>query len=133
MHHSRTIYALKASQDNQLFSRTDSPPITQNVQITGGTHFSAGGDVNNVQSNIHNVQNNVQHHYHEAAKASSISALDSIDNFRAIQQDSLSKRTPKTGEWIFDYEQFPVWRNPNSSLKTLWGSGIAGAGKTVLT
>jgi hypothetical protein len=85
---------------------------TQNLQISGGSFTSAGRDVHN-----HN-------HVHEAPKADPLSMLDSIDNFRQIQQDTLSKATPETGEWMFDYEQFPVWLKPDGDIKTLWGSGI---------
>ncbi|KAH6897585.1 hypothetical protein BKA70DRAFT_1315998 [Coprinopsis sp. MPI-PUGE-AT-0042] len=98
----------------------------QSVSISGGLFSSAGRDVN------HHT------HFHVAPKPEKpkfdlLSELKAIDNFRRIQQDTLSKATPKTGEWIFEYEIFPVWKDPKSKLKTMWGSGIPGAGKTVLT
>ncbi|KAH6871311.1 hypothetical protein BKA70DRAFT_1488958 [Coprinopsis sp. MPI-PUGE-AT-0042] len=97
----------------------------QNVTISGGV-FSAGGS---------------HTHYHEAPKPEKsekseidlLSALKSIDNFRQIQQETLSKATPETGKWMFEYKMFPVWRDPKSDVKTMWGTGIPGAGKTVLT
>ncbi|KAH6910064.1 hypothetical protein BKA70DRAFT_1100719 [Coprinopsis sp. MPI-PUGE-AT-0042] len=98
----------------------------QNVFISGGLFVSAGHDVN------HHT------HFHEAQKLETpkcnlLSELESTDNFRQIQQDTLSKATPETGEWIFEYKMFPIWRDPKSDVKTIWGFGIPGAGKTVLT
>jgi hypothetical protein len=86
------------------------------LQISGGNFTSAGRDVYN--------HNDTHTHIHEAPKVDPLSMLDSIDNFRQIQQDTLSKATPETGEWMFDYEQFPVWLKPEGDVKTLWGSGI---------
>ncbi|KAH6871293.1 hypothetical protein BKA70DRAFT_1024433, partial [Coprinopsis sp. MPI-PUGE-AT-0042] len=54
-------------------------------------------------------------------------------NHRRIQQDTLSKATPETGEWVFEREKFPEWWDPKGDVKAMWGSGIPGAGKTVLT
>ncbi|KAH6910150.1 hypothetical protein BKA70DRAFT_1272242 [Coprinopsis sp. MPI-PUGE-AT-0042] len=98
--------------------------LTQEVRINGGIFTSAGRDVHT--------------HFYTAPKPEQPqfdlwSVLEPIENFRQIQQDTLSKATPKTGEWIFDYEMFPIWWDPKSDLKTLWGSGIPGAGKTVAT
>lgn len=107
---------------------------------------SAGRDVNH----------HTHYHFHEApnleiAQSSLLSSLAATDNFRGIHQDNLARATPKTGEWMFGYETFTVWRNPQSDLDTLWGTGIrefiflfasgeelmkhtiAGAGKTVVT
>jgi hypothetical protein len=74
---------------------------------------------------MHNhTHNHTETHIHELPKADLHSALDAIDNFRRIHQDTLSKATPETGEWMFDYEQFPVWLKPEGDVKTLWGAGI---------
>ncbi|KAH6910145.1 hypothetical protein BKA70DRAFT_117106 [Coprinopsis sp. MPI-PUGE-AT-0042] len=115
------------ARDRGLSIRGNGVIRAQNVQINGGNLTSAGRDVHN-----HTHFHEAPQHDCEAAKADLISALESIDNFRQIQQDTLSKATPKTGEWIFEYEKFPIWRDPKSDIKTLWGSGIPGAGKTVL-
>ncbi|KAH6910134.1 hypothetical protein BKA70DRAFT_1424669 [Coprinopsis sp. MPI-PUGE-AT-0042] len=94
---------------------------TQNLQINGGVVHFAGRDIHN-----HN-------HFQEAPETEKPpfdlpSVLEHVDNHRRTQQDTLSKATPNTGEWMFDNEVFPVWWNPKGDLKTLWGSG---AGKTV--
>ncbi|KAH6910057.1 hypothetical protein BKA70DRAFT_116206 [Coprinopsis sp. MPI-PUGE-AT-0042] len=101
----------KLSQEDGLYVEEANAPI-QYFQINGGNFYSAGRDMHN--------------HFYEAPKPTFdlLSALDSIDNFRQIQQDTLIKATPKTGEWVFQHEMFPVWRNPKSDVKTLWGSGI---------
>jgi hypothetical protein len=85
-----------------------------NLQINGGSFTSAGRDVH------------IDHHTHiyEGPTLDLLSVLGSIDNFRQIQQDTLSKATPKTGEWISEHEVFPVWCEPKTNVRTLWGSGI---------
>ncbi|KAH6873557.1 hypothetical protein BKA70DRAFT_282241 [Coprinopsis sp. MPI-PUGE-AT-0042] len=99
----------------------------QTVPIFGGDFSSAGCDVNHHHTHFHEAPKP------ERPKIDLLSELKAIDNFRRIQQDTLSKATPMTGEWIFEYKMFPVWRDPKSDLKTMWGSGIPGAGKTILT
>ncbi|KAH6884376.1 hypothetical protein BKA70DRAFT_1084358, partial [Coprinopsis sp. MPI-PUGE-AT-0042] len=53
-------------------------------------------------------------------------------NLRAIHLDILSKATPGTGVWLLKTNKFILWLDPNGDLKILWGTGIPGAGKTVL-
>ncbi|KAH6873559.1 hypothetical protein BKA70DRAFT_1482594 [Coprinopsis sp. MPI-PUGE-AT-0042] len=89
----------------------------ENVHISGGSLTSAGRDVHN------------HIHFHQAPKTETpkvdlMAALESIDNFRGIQQDTLSKATPDTGKWVFDNDVFPRWRDPKSDVKTMWGSGM---------
>ncbi|KAH6905412.1 hypothetical protein BKA70DRAFT_1431036 [Coprinopsis sp. MPI-PUGE-AT-0042] len=60
------------------------------------------------------------------------SALRLVWNFRQIHQDVLGKATPGTWLWFFKTEKFVLWLDPNGDLKILWGTGIPGAGKTVL-
>ncbi|KAH6871291.1 hypothetical protein BKA70DRAFT_1488906 [Coprinopsis sp. MPI-PUGE-AT-0042] len=90
----------------------------QTVPIFGGAFSSAGRNVNHHHTHFHEAPKP------ERPKIDLLSELKVIDNFRRIQQDTLSKATPETGEWIFEYEIFPVWRGPKSDLKNLWGSGI---------
>ncbi|KAH6909886.1 hypothetical protein BKA70DRAFT_1027556, partial [Coprinopsis sp. MPI-PUGE-AT-0042] len=42
------------------------------------------------------------------------------------------KATPGTGGWWLKSAKFLIWLDPNGDLKILWGTGIPGAGKTVL-
>ncbi|KAH6905323.1 ankyrin repeat-containing domain protein [Coprinopsis sp. MPI-PUGE-AT-0042] len=60
------------------------------------------------------------------------SALREIPNFRKIHQDMLAKATPDTGLWLFRGEKWGLWLEPDGDIKILWGSGMPGAGKTVL-
>ncbi|KAH6887857.1 hypothetical protein BKA70DRAFT_71692 [Coprinopsis sp. MPI-PUGE-AT-0042] len=60
------------------------------------------------------------------------SILQAIPNFCKIHQDMLAKATPGTGMWLLRGRRFSLWLEPNGDLKILWGSGIPGAGKTVL-
>ncbi|KAH6903527.1 hypothetical protein BKA70DRAFT_1081027, partial [Coprinopsis sp. MPI-PUGE-AT-0042] len=53
-------------------------------------------------------------------------------NFRKIQMATLGRATPGTGEWILAWETFLIWLDSDGFLKILWGSGMPGAGKTVL-
>ena len=53
-------------------------------------------------------------------------------DFRPKQLDTLSRRTPFTGEWLLVEEKFRSWIN-GSGFSCLFCSGIPGAGKTVLT
>ncbi|KAH6903022.1 hypothetical protein BKA70DRAFT_1155699, partial [Coprinopsis sp. MPI-PUGE-AT-0042] len=55
-----------------------------------------------------------------------------MPNFRKIYQDMLSKTTPGTGMWLVEGDKFRVWLEPNGDIKIFWGSGIPGAGKTLL-
>ncbi|KAH6909406.1 hypothetical protein BKA70DRAFT_1425793 [Coprinopsis sp. MPI-PUGE-AT-0042] len=59
-------------------------------------------------------------------------ALREIPNFRKIHQDMLAKATPDTGLWLFRGEKWGLWLEPDGDIKILWGSGMPGAGKTVL-
>ncbi|KAF2186397.1 hypothetical protein K469DRAFT_526817, partial [Zopfia rhizophila CBS 207.26] len=51
-------------------------------------------------------------------------------NFFVKQADVLGLRVEGTGQWLLESEQFKSW--VSGSKKTLWCSGIPGAGKTVL-
>ncbi|KAH6909872.1 hypothetical protein BKA70DRAFT_1041891, partial [Coprinopsis sp. MPI-PUGE-AT-0042] len=53
-------------------------------------------------------------------------------NLRKIHMDILSKATPGTGVWWLKTAKFLIWLEANGDIKILWGTGIPGAGKTVL-
>ena len=53
-------------------------------------------------------------------------------DFRPKQLDTLSRRTPSTGEWLFVEENFKSWVDGSGS-SCLFCSGIPGGGKTILT
>ncbi|TFK26024.1 ankyrin [Coprinopsis marcescibilis] len=54
----------------------------------------------------------------------------SIINQRAIQKDNHSKKTPGTVEWILVDSKLTTWLVADEGI--LWGTGMPGAGKTVL-
>ncbi|TFK20859.1 ankyrin, partial [Coprinopsis marcescibilis] len=51
--------------------------------------------------------------------------------FRTIHLDNLGKRTPNTVMWIFETADFKMW--VESECGILWGTGMPGAGKTILS
>ncbi|KAH6902889.1 ankyrin repeat-containing domain protein [Coprinopsis sp. MPI-PUGE-AT-0042] len=59
-------------------------------------------------------------------------ALDflSLVNFRSIQQENLGKWTPGTIKWLLESSIYQFWLD--SQYAILWGTGMPGAGKTVL-
>ncbi|KAH6889054.1 ankyrin repeat domain-containing protein 50 [Coprinopsis sp. MPI-PUGE-AT-0042] len=91
------------------------------LKIEGSSLTVAGGDV---------VYNNIHCHYERPRDVWAI--LHSIPNFRQIYQDKLSKATLGTGMWLLKGDKFRLWLEPNGDIKIFWGSGIPGAGKTLL-
>ncbi|KAH6909818.1 hypothetical protein BKA70DRAFT_1425539 [Coprinopsis sp. MPI-PUGE-AT-0042] len=88
------------------------------------------GDVNLAGRDVH-----VHKHYHGyrgGYRVDILAALDAVRNLRSIHLDILSKATPGTGVWLLKTRKFLIWMDPNGDLKILWGTGIPGAGKTVL-
>jgi hypothetical protein len=94
-----------------LHSGRDGPNVgrglirAQNLQIHGGHFASAGRDVHN--------------HVYQAPSRRPfdlLSALESVDNHRRIQQDTLAKATAKTGEWIFQRAILHGWLKIESDV-----------------
>ncbi|KAH6911212.1 hypothetical protein BKA70DRAFT_1560343 [Coprinopsis sp. MPI-PUGE-AT-0042] len=95
-----------------------------NVQV--GT-----GDVNVVARDF--VQIHHHHHYNPAENKVEIpSLLQRVPNFRDIQMATLGKATAGTGDWIYIWKEFCVWLASDGYIRILWGSGMPGAGKTIL-
>ncbi|KAH6906769.1 hypothetical protein BKA70DRAFT_397981 [Coprinopsis sp. MPI-PUGE-AT-0042] len=99
-------------------------PNAHNLQIADSTLTSIGGDV------VHNHNHNVHYHYERPRDIWAI--LESIPNFRNIYHDMLSKATEGTGMWLVKGDKFRLWLEPNGDIRIFWGSGIPGAGKTLL-
>ncbi|KAH6879954.1 hypothetical protein BKA70DRAFT_1473926 [Coprinopsis sp. MPI-PUGE-AT-0042] len=51
-------------------------------------------------------------------------------NFRSIQQENLSKWAPGTFTWLLESSMFQFWLDSQCGI--LWGTGMPGAGKTIL-
>ncbi|KAH6902806.1 ankyrin repeat-containing domain protein [Coprinopsis sp. MPI-PUGE-AT-0042] len=54
----------------------------------------------------------------------------SLVNFRSIQQENLGKWTPGTIKWLLESSMFQTWLETQHAI--LWGTGMPGAGKTIL-
>ncbi|KAH6879952.1 hypothetical protein BKA70DRAFT_1473924 [Coprinopsis sp. MPI-PUGE-AT-0042] len=54
----------------------------------------------------------------------------SLVNFRTIQQENLGKWTPGTIKWLLQSSMFQAWLATQYAI--LWGTGMPGAGKTIL-
>jgi hypothetical protein len=115
--------------------RADNPfrNVTE-LHAHGGSFTSIGRDVNNnVQLNYNNNLNHIEIHHHSypndhssdsAPKVDVLAVLKTVSNQRKIQQDTLSKATPKTGAWMLRHEKLAVWQDPKSGLDMLCGSGM---------
>ncbi|KAH6906791.1 hypothetical protein BKA70DRAFT_1150971, partial [Coprinopsis sp. MPI-PUGE-AT-0042] len=97
-----------------------------NLQIADSTFTAIGGDVVHNNDHSHNI------HYHYERPRDIWAILESIPNFRKIYHDMLSKATEGTGMWLVKGDTFRLWLEPNGDIKIFWGSGIPGAGKTLL-
>ncbi|KAH6887854.1 hypothetical protein BKA70DRAFT_1203319, partial [Coprinopsis sp. MPI-PUGE-AT-0042] len=119
---SQQRFRLKPARRNQQSKGSRSTALiqgTSQAQFNDGNFTVVGGD-------------NVTHIHNHGTIVTLESILRAIPNFRKIHQDMLAKATPGTGMWLLKGEVFSVWLEPNGDLKILWGSGIPGAGKTVL-
>ncbi|KAH6890136.1 ankyrin repeat-containing domain protein [Coprinopsis sp. MPI-PUGE-AT-0042] len=112
------------SSSTSTTSPTPSAPAmfygVQNAQTMGGVHMVAGRD------------NVTIHNYHqEPVEIDILQVLRSfgLPNFRTIQQDTLEKAMDGTCVWLTEGEMLRIWIEKG---KILWGTGIPGAGKTVL-
>ncbi|KAH6889038.1 hypothetical protein BKA70DRAFT_1163664, partial [Coprinopsis sp. MPI-PUGE-AT-0042] len=98
--------------------------------------FSNANDLKIVDSNLTVFGGDVVHnhniHYHYERPRDMWAILQSIPNFRQIYHDMLSKATLGTGMWLVKGDKFRLWLEPNGDIKIFWGSGIPGAGKTLL-
>ncbi|KAH6912492.1 hypothetical protein BKA70DRAFT_1097724, partial [Coprinopsis sp. MPI-PUGE-AT-0042] len=54
----------------------------------------------------------------------------SLVNFRTIQQENHGKWTPDTLRWLLEVSMFQWWLETQGAI--LWGTGMPGAGKTIL-
>ncbi|KAH6885985.1 hypothetical protein BKA70DRAFT_110792 [Coprinopsis sp. MPI-PUGE-AT-0042] len=59
------------------------------------------------------------------------STLEAIPNYRDIHNANLAKATEGTGPCFPEWKEYCSWLISQDSLKTMWGTGMPGAGKTV--
>lgn len=96
----------------------------QGVMIGHGSFVQAG----HTATLIHNYY----HHPCPHVNSNIAAALRHVPNLRKIHLDALSKATPGTVLWFLRTETFILWLDLSGTLKILWGTGIPGAGKTVM-
>ncbi|KAH6907907.1 hypothetical protein BKA70DRAFT_1562936 [Coprinopsis sp. MPI-PUGE-AT-0042] len=87
---------------------------------------------------INFVEGNQQNHYHQHIHAplqptnQDIPAiLEHVPNYRDIHIANLGRATEGTGPCFDEWEEFCGWTNVQGALKTMWGTGMPGAGKTI--
>ncbi|TFK17207.1 hypothetical protein FA15DRAFT_628956 [Coprinopsis marcescibilis] len=132
----------KAHQASAFNENKDDPPT-----VRGGSVFE-GGILNNAQgvhiegsatlisaqqyTNIHNIimQPDVSDEQ-DAELFKKILLWISDINYHAIQADNYGKRAPGTGEWALEDPVIVKWLE--GALGILWGIGMLGAGKTILS
>ncbi|KAM7210536.1 hypothetical protein V8F06_014081 [Rhypophila decipiens] len=49
------------------------------------------------------------------------------------QHDFINRKQEDTGRWLLDSTEYQTWIDPTSDQRTLFGPGMPGAGKTILT
>jgi hypothetical protein len=125
----RTASVLTAPSTSSVCRANNPFRNVTELHAHGGSFTSIGGDVhNNVQLN-YNVE--IHHHFNpnddssdSAPEVDVLAILNAVSNQRKIQQDTLSKATPKTGGWMLRHEKLAVWQDPKSGLDMMCGSGM---------
>ncbi|KAH6911243.1 hypothetical protein BKA70DRAFT_1099651, partial [Coprinopsis sp. MPI-PUGE-AT-0042] len=111
---------------------TDFPPA---ALVQGLNNVRIGvGNVNLVGGNVVHVHHHHHHHYYKttASQTEIPSLLQQVPNFRDFHSATLGKATAGTGDWIYIWEEFCIWLASDGHLRILWGSGMPGAGKSIL-
>ena len=85
--------------------------VVQGVQVIGGNLTISAGPVHH-------------HEYYISAEARTPALLEHISNFRDIQIATLGKATPGTGVWIFKWDRYILWLDPNGWLRIMCGFGL---------
>ena len=86
------------------------------MHVSGGNLNVIGGDLVQVHNHFHGFK---------PEKVSGLPAiLDLVPNLRDIQAATLGKATGGTGDWIYLWNEFCVWRAADGHIRILWGSGI---------
>ncbi|KAH6908186.1 hypothetical protein BKA70DRAFT_292551 [Coprinopsis sp. MPI-PUGE-AT-0042] len=104
---------------------TEAPP----VQSSGQAFVQNAQGAQNFLAPMYNatfIQNNQQDPEHFRKVLDFLSLV----NFRTIQQENLGKWTPGTIQWLLQSSMFQTWLETQYAI--LWGTGMPGAGKTIL-
>ncbi|KAH6871927.1 hypothetical protein BKA70DRAFT_295134 [Coprinopsis sp. MPI-PUGE-AT-0042] len=104
------------------------------VGSTSGVHI-VGETVNFVEGNQHHQQQYHYHHHNHAPLQPTNhdipAILEQVPNYRDIHIANLGRATEGTGPCFNEWEEFRDWMSGQGRLKTMWGSGMPGAGKTI--
>ncbi|TFK18831.1 hypothetical protein FA15DRAFT_674982 [Coprinopsis marcescibilis] len=114
---------------------------TRDLRDTGGAHLMAGASNVAISGGTFNVISTYYGYSYNTSPASDHSVLSPADrkvilewlsdiNFRAFLADNLRRRAAGTGMWIFKDGKFVRWKGHRRGV--LWGTGMPGAGKTIL-
>ncbi|TFK17626.1 hypothetical protein FA15DRAFT_675947 [Coprinopsis marcescibilis] len=113
---------------------------TRDLGNTGGSHIFTGASNVTIYGGTFNASTNYVYgdNPSTAREHSVLSPADRLVivkwlsdiNFRAFLADNLRKRAAKTGMWIFKDGKFVRWKGRRKGV--LWGTGMPGAGKTIL-
>ncbi|KAH6892695.1 hypothetical protein BKA70DRAFT_1233627 [Coprinopsis sp. MPI-PUGE-AT-0042] len=104
------------------------------VGSTSGVHIM-GETVNFIEGNQHHQQQYHYHHHNHAPLQPTFhdipAILDQVPNYRDIHIANLGRATEGTGPIFAEWEQFCEWISVQGVVKTMWGSGMPGARKTI--
>ncbi|KAH6892729.1 hypothetical protein BKA70DRAFT_1201208 [Coprinopsis sp. MPI-PUGE-AT-0042] len=102
------------------------------VGSMSGVHI-VGQTVNFVEGNQHQHQHYHQHNHAplQPTNHDIPAILEQVPNYRDIHIANLGRATEGTGPIFAEWEEFCEWMSIQGRLKTMWGSGMPGAGKTI--
>ncbi|KAH6909464.1 hypothetical protein BKA70DRAFT_200362 [Coprinopsis sp. MPI-PUGE-AT-0042] len=118
-------------------SDTQSTRPSSPARVVGGIQGAHDFQINNSSISVvggdNHTHTSTHIHVHYNGTAEDLKTiLGAIPNLRRIQQDTLAKATPGTILWLLDCKEFLLFIDVNGVLKIMWGSGIPGAGKTIV-
>ncbi|KAH6903563.1 hypothetical protein BKA70DRAFT_1110717, partial [Coprinopsis sp. MPI-PUGE-AT-0042] len=101
-----------------------------------GVHI-VGETVNFVEGNQHQHQHQHQHYHQynhtplQPTNHDIPAILEQVPNYRDIHIANLGRATEGTGPLFAEWDEFGEWMSVQGVVKTMWGSGMPGAGKTI--
>ncbi|KAH6907840.1 hypothetical protein BKA70DRAFT_346185 [Coprinopsis sp. MPI-PUGE-AT-0042] len=94
---------------------------------TGGSSLFQGARTVNINSGNFNIGNQSNAGVEKAVQ----SILDEILNYRDVHNANLGKATAGTGPRFAEWKEYCQWLAPENEMKTMWGTGMPGAGKPI--
>lgn len=83
------------------------------------------------------IQGDVHHHHYKSREgdpdSNTLIAWLSALNFATVLRAHCNKRTPETGKWLLQLQDFQRWiSDDDTDNRILWCKGNPGVGKTIL-